>query len=436
MFEARRKRFMEAIGPAVAVFPASPVRNRSHDTDYEYRQDSDFHYLTGFPEPEAVAVLTSLHPEHKFVLFVRPRDKEKEIWNGRRAGAEGAMARYGADAAFTLDKLDEMLPKYIENASRLFYRLGKDREFDDRMMKYLAGIRAAIRTGVTAPGEIVDPAGVLHEMRLIKKDGDVDLMRKACRISAEGHVAAMRACRPGMHEYELEAVIEYVFKKNGADGPGYPSIVGAGANATILHYTENDAVMKDGDLVLVDAGCEYAIYNGDITRTFPVNGRFNKEQRAVYELVLKAQLASIEEVRPGAKFEAYHDRAVQVLVDGLIELGLLEGPADQAIATESYKRLYMHRTGHWLGGDVHDVGRYKIDGASRPLEPGMILTVEPGIYIAEDDEKVPPAFRGIGVRIEDDLLVTSKGHEILTSDVPKTVTEIESLMKTGGPALP
>jgi len=436
VFEARRKRFLESIGRGVAIFPAAPVRNRSNDVDHEFRQDSDFHYLTGFPEPEAVALLTALHPEHRYVLFVRPRDREKETWNGRRAGAEGAVAKYGADAAFTIDQMDEVLPKYLENVERLHYRLGRQPEFDARVLGWIGKIRAAVRTGVSAPTEIVDPAVALHEMRLIKSPADLALLRRACEISAEAHVAAMRACRPGMNECELEAVVEYVFRRYGAASPAYPSIVGAGANGTILHYTENDAPVKDGDLVLIDAGCEYQGFSADITRTFPAKRVFSRPQRAIYELVLSAQLAALGEVRPGARFEDYHNRALRVLVEGLVALGLLDGPPDEAIANETYKRLYMHRTGHWLGADVHDVGRYLIDGASRPLEPGMVLTVEPGLYIDEDDAKAPAEYRGIGVRIEDDVLVTATGHEVLTGGVPKTVGEIESLMAKGAPALP
>ena len=434
MFEARRKRFMDGIGKGVAVFPANPIRNRSNDVDYEYRQESDFHYLTGFDEPESVAVLTNLHPEHRFILFVRPRDKEKEIWNGRRAGPEGATQRYGADAGYTIDQIDEVLPGYLENAPRLLYRLGRDAEFDVRVSGWLNKVRAAVRKGVSAPGEIVDPAGVLHEMRLIKDADDLEYLRKACAISAQAHIEAMRACRPGMNECELEAVVEYTFRKSGSPSPGYPSIVGAGVNATILHYTENDQPVKDGDLVLIDAGCEYGHYSADITRTFPAGGAFTKPQRAIYDLVLKAQLAAIDEVRPGAPFTAYHDRAVRVLVEGLVGLGLLDGPVDDAIANESYKRYYMHRTGHWLGIDVHDVGLYQLDGAPRQLAPGMVLTVEPGLYIAEDDDRAPAEYRGMGVRIEDDILVTPGGHENLTDAAPKSVADIEATMAQGAPA--
>jgi Xaa-Pro aminopeptidase len=433
--DARRKRFLEAIGQAAVVLPAAPVRNRSNDVDHEYRQDSDFHYLTGFPEPEAVAVLSNVHPEHRYVLFVRPRDREKETWNGRRAGEEGAVATYGADASFPIDRLDELLPRYVENVPRLYYRLGRDRAFDDRMLGALDKVRAAVRTGVTAPDEIVDPARILHEMRLIKSPEDQHLLREACRISSEAHVAAMRSCRPGMNEHELEAIVEFIFRRSGAAGPGYPSIVGAGANATILHYTENNCIAREGDLVLIDAGCEYQGFNADITRTFPAGGVFSKPQREIYELVLDAQKQAIEEVRPGALFEAYHERAVRVLVEGLLRIGLLQGAADELIASEGYKRFYMHRTGHWLGADVHDVGRYKLNGVSRKLEPGMVLTVEPGLYIAEDDETVPAAYRGIGVRIEDDVLVTAGGREILTAGAPKTITEIEATMSLGAPAL-
>jgi Xaa-Pro aminopeptidase len=303
------------------------------------------------------------------------------------------------------------------------------------MTGWLNKIRAAVRTGVTAPSEIVDPAVILHEMRLHKRDEDLALLRRACEISTEAHIAAMRACRPGMKEYELEAVLEFIFRKRGADAPGYTSIVGAGANATILHYVENDAPIKDGDLVLIDAACEYGAYSSDITRTFPANGKFTAPQRALYELVLQANLEAIKEIQPGKRFVEFHDRAVQVLVEGLVRLGLLDGPVDEAIKSESYKRYYMHRTGHWLGGDVHDVGRYMVDGASRVLEPGMVTTVEPGLYIAEDDDRAPAEYRGIGIRIEDDLLVTANGHENLTKGCPKSVADIEKTMTLGPPSL-
>lgn len=435
VYEARRKRFMDAMGKGVAVFPSAPVHTRSNDTEYEYRQDSDLFYLTGFAEPDSIAVLSTLHPEHRFVLFVRPRDKEKETWNGRRAGPDGAKTKFGADAAYTIDTVNETLPRYIENAPRLYYRLGHEAAFDDRLTGWLNRIRAAVRSGVTAPSEIVDTAGILHEMRLFKKDDDLAPLRKACDISAEAHIAAMRACKPGMNECELEAIIEYVFRRSGAEAPGYSSIVGAGANATILHYIENNMTIKDGDLVLIDAACEFGGYSSDITRTFPANGRFTKPQREIYEIVLDAQLQAIEEVRPGRKFIDYHDRAVRVLVEGMVRLGLIDGPADAAIASESYKRYYMHRTGHWLGGDVHDVGRYQIDGLSRTLEPGMVMTVEPGIYVPEDDDRAPAVYRGIGVRIEDDLLVTSSGNDVLTKRVPKTIAEVEATMAMGPPSL-
>lgn len=426
---------MQQMGPGVAIFPSAPVRNRSNDVDHEFRQNSDFHYLTGFSEPESVAILSTVHPDHNYVLFVRPRDKEKETWNGRRAGPEGALAKHGADAAFTIDQLDEILPKYIENAPRLFYRLGQEQEFDGRVTGWLNRIRAAVRSGVQAPSEIVDPGGIVHEMRMIKNEDDLRLLRRACEISAEAHVAAMRACRPGMNECELEAIVEYVFRRSGAAAPGYPSIVGAGVNATILHYTENECVVKDGDLVLIDAGCEFGMFNADITRTFPANGVFSKPQQELYDIVLRAQLAAIDEVRPGIPFESYHNRAVRILVEGLVGLGLLEGTPEEIIENESYKRYYMHRTGHWLGVDVHDVGRYQVNGSSRLLESGMVLTVEPGLYIPEDDDLAPQKYLGIGVRIEDDVLVTPSGHEILTSGAPKTISEIEATMAKGAPAL-
>lgn len=434
MFHARREKFMQAIGSAVAIIPSAPIRNRTHDLDYEYRQDSDFFYLTGFKEPEAVLVLVPNHPEHRVLLFVRPRDPERETWDGRRAGTEGAVRDYGADVAYPITEIDQILPLYLANQKSLYYRFGKDMAFDERVMGWLASVRAKARQGIEAPTVMVDPSELLHEWRLIKEPAEIDLMRKAATIAAEAHTRAMQVARPGMAEYELQAEIEYVFRKRGAMGPSYGSIVGGGDNACILHYVENDAALKDGDLVLIDAGAEYGFYASDITRTFPVSGRFSPAQREIYELVLQAELEAIAQVKPGNPYNAMHDTAVRVLTEGLVRLGILQGNVDELIATEAYRRFYMHRTGHWLGIDVHDVGRYKVNGEWRPLEPGMVLTVEPGLYIAEGSEGVDPKYWGIGIRIEDDVLVTPTGHEVLTHGVPKAIAEIERLMAQGEPA--
>lgn len=431
----RRARFMEAMGDGVAVIAAAPERPRNGDNLYTYRQDSDLWYLTGFPEPEAVAVLVP-GAEEPFVLFVRPKDREKEIWTGRRAGVEGATDRYDADAAHVVGDLEQVLPELLKNHRRLYYRLGRDPAMDRTMERILEGLRARVREGVRAPTEIVDPAEILHEMRLRKGPEEIEMMRRSGELSAEGHVAAMRASRPGLRESDLQAVIEYVFKRGGADYVAYPSIVAGGANACVLHYGENDSELKDGDLVLIDAGAEVKGYAGDITRTFPVNGKFTDAQRRFYQVVLDAQLESIEAVKPGAPFQAYHDVAVRALTKGMVELGLLEGAVDDLIATGAYRKYYMHRTGHWIGLDVHDAGAYFVDGTtSRTLEPGMVVTVEPGLYVPEDDPDAPAELRGVGVRIEDDVVVTESGREILTPQVPKEPGEIERLMAEA-PSLP
>jgi len=428
MFEARRRRFMDGMEGGVALFFAAPERTRSNDTNYRYRQDSSFHYLTGFPEPGAAALLLPGHPEHPYVLFVRPRDRERETWDGRRAGPEGAMATYGADAAFSLDKLPEMLPELLENVDRLHYALGLYPDRDADVQEALKKVRAKSRQGIRAPSVFVDPRARVHEMRLIKTAEELDLMRQAAAISSEAHREAMKALRPGIHEYEIEAVLEYTFRRRGGTGPAYSSIVGSGVNATILHYVENTSVCGDGELLLIDAAAEYQGYSADITRTFPVNGAFTKPQREVYEVVLDAQMKAIERVRPGVSFNDVHETALRALVEGLVRLGVLEGDPATLIETEAYKPYYMHRTGHWLGLDVHDVGEYRRGEDWRMLEPGMVLTVEPGLYFAEDLKEVPAAYRGMGIRIEDDVLVTQGEPEVLTAATPKTVADVEAFM--------
>ncbi len=428
-FARRRKELMAMIGKdAIAIVPAAPERIRSRDTYYPYRQDSDFHYLCGFPEPEAVLVLIPGRSQGQCVLFCRERDRERETWDGYRAGPEGACDQYGADDAFPITDMDEILPGLLEGKSKVYSAIGKDKEFDQRLMEWVNSIRAKARTGAVPPGEFVDLDHLLHENRLFKKPAELKLMHKAAKISAAAHCRAMRASKPGLAEYQLQAEIEHTFAMEGASFPAYTSIVGGGDNACILHYVENNQTLKDGDLVLIDAGCEYQHYAADITRTFPVNGLFSPEQKAIYELVLKAQLAGIEAAQAGNHWDAPHQATVEVITAGLVELGLLKGSVKKLIADSAYSEFYMHRAGHWLGMDVHDVGDYKIDGEWRLLEPGMVMTIEPGIYIAPDHKKVAKKWRGIGVRIEDDVAITRKGTEVLTSAVPKTVAEIEALM--------
>jgi len=416
---------MRRIPGSIAVFPAAPTAIRNSDVEHEYRQDTDFYYLTGFEEPNAVAVLTPDHAEHRFVLFVQPKDREREVWTGWRAGVEGAKSEYGADAAFTIDKLDEELPKLAAKADRVYYRFGSDPLFDERLVGFMRGFQRQRQREGTGPTSVIDPAEMLHEMRLIKTDDELGLLRRAIDITSKGHLAAIEALRPGMYEYEIEAAIGYVFRKSGSPRCGYATIVGAGANATVLHYTANNQRIEDGDLVLIDAGAEYGYYTGDVTRTLPAGGRFSAVQAELYQLVLDAQLAAIEVIRPGATFIEPHDRAVRVLTEGLVRLGLLKGEIEKLIQEGAFKKFYMHRTSHWLGMDVHDAGPYKVSDEWRRLAPGMVLTVEPGLYIAEDIEGVDPRYRGIGIRIEDDVLVTDEGHEVLSAGVPKTIAAIE-----------
>ena len=426
--QSRRRRYLAALGMDVAVLPASPARVRSNDSEYRYRPDSDLYYLTGFPEPEAVAVFAPNHPEHQFVLFVRPRDPEREVWDGRRAGVDGAVAQYGADIAFDINELDERLPAYLDGCGTLHYQMGRDEAFDRRVLGHLNSYRTSRRNKPAGPTSIVEPGEILHEMRLVKSEDELELMRRAASISCAAHSEAMAACRPGMFEYEIEALVEYAFRRNGAVGPAYSSIVGSGPNATILHYVENNRRIEDGDLVLIDAGAEVDYFASDVTRTWPANGTFTREQRAIYELVLEAQVEAVAATVPGARMQDVHDGVVRTLTAGLVRLGLLEGPVDEAIANATYRKFYMHKTGHYLGLDVHDVGKYKDGEVWRALAPGMVVTVEPGLYIAEDCEDVAPEWRGIGVRIEDDVLVTATGNEVLSAAAPKAVADIERLV--------
>ncbi|SDU07137.1 Xaa-Pro aminopeptidase [Geopseudomonas guangdongensis] len=428
-YARRRQALMAQMAPgSIALLPAAAQQLRNRDVEHVYRQDSDFQYLSGFPEPEAVLALIPGRAEGEYVLFCRERNPERELWDGLRAGQAGALRDYGADQAFAIDEIDEILPGLIEGRSRVYYALGASAEFDRQLVGWLSSIRSRARQGATPPGEFAALDQLLHEMRLIKSEAEIAVMQAAAEISARAHVRAMQASRAGLYEYHLEAELDYEFRKGGAKMPAYGSIVAAGRNACILHYRENDAELRDGDLVLIDAGCEIDCYASDITRTFPVNGRFSVEQRAIYELVLAAQAAACAEIAPGKHWNQAHEASVRTITAGLVELGLLAGEVEALIAAEAYKPFYMHRAGHWLGMDVHDVGNYKVGGAWRALQPGMVLTVEPGIYIAHDNAAVEPRWRGIGVRIEDDVVVTAEGCRVLTGGVPKTVAEIEALM--------
>ncbi len=428
-FARRRKALAKLMEPnSIAIVPAAPARTRSRDTEYHFRQDSDFFYLAGFPEPEAVLVLIPEREHGEFVLFCRERDREKEIWDGYRAGPEGACDNYAADDAFPIDDIDDILPGLIEGRERVYYSMGRNTKFDARVMDWVNTIRAKERTGATPPGEFLDLDHFLHDLRLFKSAAEQRVMREAGEISARAHTRAMQACKPGVMEYQLEAHIHHEFAFSGARFPAYNTIVGGGKNGCILHYVENADVLRDGDLVLIDAGCELEGYAADITRTFPVNGRFSPAQKTLYELTLKAQDAAIAAIRPGNHWNEPHEASVRVITEGLLELGLLEGHLDALIEAEAYKTFYMHRIGHWLGLDVHDVGDYKVGGEWRVLEPGMVMTVEPGIYIAPDNEQVEKKWRGIGIRIEDNVLITKDGCEILTDGVVKRVDEIEALM--------
>jgi Xaa-Pro aminopeptidase len=430
-FARRRKEVMDRMEPkSIAIVPTAPARQRNRDVEYPYRPDSDFLYLTGFPEPEAVAVLKPGREQGSFVLFCREKDPAQEQWHGTRAGLEGACAEYGADDAFPCGDLDDILPGLMEGCDTVYYAMGYYPEFDQHMLGWVSRLRRNTRSGSSGPAEFVALDHMLHDMRLFKSREEIRTMSQAIAISARAHERAMRHCHPGMSEFQVEAELQYEFTRAGSRFPAYPSIVAGGANACVLHYVDNAATLKEGDLLLIDAGAEYDYYASDITRTFPVGGRFSSEQRAVYEVVLAAQHAAIAAVKPGNHWNDPHEAAVRVITEGLVELGLLKGKVSTLIEKDKHRKFYMHRTGHWLGMDVHDVGDYKIDGAWRVLEPGMVLTVEPGLYLG-DGRGVPKKFRNIGIRIEDDVLVTRDGREVLTAAVAKAPDEVEALVGAG-----
>jgi Xaa-Pro aminopeptidase len=465
-FRERRQQLAESPGDGLVIIPGAPAVVRNQDGYGSFRQRSDFFFLTGFDEPDAVAVLKPSGAQERFVLFVRPRDRDMEIWNGHRAGTEGAIKIYGADAAHPIGQLEQKLREYAIDCPTIYYALG-NAAYDPKIIDLLTGLRPVKSRGQTVPVRLEDPSPLIHELRLRRSSTELARQRRACEIASEAHLEAMRYARPGLYEYEVQAALEFVFRRHGSPRNAYPSIVASGPNACILHYTENSRRLEDGDLLLIDAGCEYGYYAADVTRTFPVNGRFTAAQRAMYELVLKAQLAAIDAAQPGNRYEAMHDAARRVLTEGLVALGLLPRSVEESLAMHHEREFYMHSTGHWLGMDVHDVGDYRVDRQSRVLEPGTVLTVEPGLYFdpakteatfalreydddairerrdrlgmavasqleREEQERapkithpIPPEFRGIGIRIEDDVLITARGNEVLTSRAPKTIEEVE-----------
>jgi Xaa-Pro aminopeptidase len=428
-FARRRKNLMALMDPnSIAIIPSAAEQVRSRDTLYPFRQDSDFFYLSGFAEPDAVLVLVPGRRHGQFVVFCRERDPAMELWHGYRAGPEGVCEKHGADDAFPIGDIDDILPGLVEGRERVYYSMGRSAEFDRRIMGWVNRIRSQESSGAVPPGEFTDLDHVLHELRLYKSAAELRLMRQAAEITTRAHRRAMRVCQPGLYEYQLEAEIHHEFATSGARFPAYTSIVGSGRNACVMHYVENSDKMRDGDLVLIDAGCELEYYASDVTRTFPVNGRFSAEQRALYNLVLSAQSAAIAEIRPGNHWNQPHDASVRVFTQGLVDLGLLKGSVASLIKRHAYRDFYMHRVGHWLGLDVHDVGDYRVGDEWRVLEPGMVMTVEPGLYISPDNAKVAKKWRGIGIRIEDDVVVTEEGCDVITSGAPKTIEEIEALM--------
>lgn len=432
-YRQRRQQLMAKLGKGTGIFRSAPMAVMHRDVEHNFRQDSDFFYLTGFDEPNAVAVLAPHHEAHQFVMFVQPKDSLQETWSGYRVGVEAAKEEYGADAVYPITELDEHLPQYLAQADRIYYRWGRDHDFNQTVINHWQRLLAKYPKEGVGPVALEDPITVLDPMRSIKSDAELALMRQAVTISVEAHHLAHELARPGTYEYEIQAEMERLFRRRGGVGPAYPTIVASGFNACILHYTDNKRQIQDQDLVLIDGGCSYDYYNADITRTYPASGAFTPEQKILYDLVLTAQEAAIAQVQPGKPFNLFHETAVEILTEGLVELGLLQGEVKTLIEEEKYKPFYMHRTGHWLGLDVHDVGVYKQDQETwQPFQAGQVVTVEPGLYIgpniqlAEDQPEVPECWRGIGIRIEDDVLVTPTGHEVLTRDVPKSLAELQA----------
>ena len=426
----RRSRLLKQMGPnSMAILPTATEKIRNRDVHYPFRPDSDFFYMTGFSEPEAVMVLVKEKSKSRFILFCRQRDRDREIWDGHRFGPEGAIEHFDADEAYEIAQLHDKLGEWMSGVDQIYYSLGHDLEFDQVLTQQAESLRSQSRSGVNEPSQFISLSQIIHQLRLVKSASEIKLMQQAANIAAEAHIQAMQACKPGMNEYEIDAELTHCFMKHGSRSPAYPSIVAGGKNACILHYIENNDGLNNGDLLLIDAGAEYENYASDITRTFPVNGKFSSEQRALYDLVLEAQLAAIKKVKPGATYNAHHDAAVRVLTKGLVKLGLLKGDYKQLIKDGAYRDFYMHRTGHWLGMDVHDVGPYKQGHQWIKLRPGMVLTVEPGLYIAPDCKKVAKRWRGIGIRIEDDVVVTRTGNKVLSAAAPKHADNIEAIMQ-------
>ena len=425
-FSERRLQLSNKVLDDSAIIVASAlVKSRISDTDYAYRQDSNFYYLSGYEEPDSLILIRPDHDKEKFIIFCRDRDPLREQWDGFRTGQDGAIQEYQADNAYSINSIDQMMPELLAGVKNIYFSMSAPCGVDLKISQWVEDIRKNTRAGAEPPHNLLSLDSILHEMRLIKEDHEMDLMKQAADITTEAHIRAMQAVTPGMYEYQLEAEYLYAFNKNGARSPAYNSIVGGGNNSCILHYVENNAELKDGDLVLVDAGCEYKYYASDVTRTFPVNGKFSPEQKEIYSIVLEAHKQSMEQAKPGNKWNLMHEKSVEVIVEGLLDLGLLKGTKDQVIENGDYSKFYMHRIGHWLGMDVHDVGGYKQDGDWRDLEKGMVMTIEPGIYILDSLEDVDDKWKGIGVRIEDDIVVTESGFEVLTPNVPRTIEEVE-----------
>ena len=432
MHKQNRKAFIEKMGSGgVAIFASRPPATWNHDTEYIYRPDPNFYYLTGFEEPESICVIAPDHPKHQYILFVRPKDKQAEIWNGKRVGVKDARKRYGADKAYPIEKFGEKIGKYLEGAERLYYTLGSNEDIDSEILSLFTGsVRSRVRSG-QGLDTLVDPSPILSELRLIKNETELQRIQMATEITVAGHVAAMKAVKPGMYEYDLEALVESTFRMNGANGPAFPTIVASGGNATILHYTTNDCQIKDETLVLIDAGAEYGRYSGDVTRTFPANGTFTKAQREIYQCVLDAHNAIIDGIRPGVSIDEPHQKSIELLTESMLSLGLLSGKIKKLIKKEAYREFYMYRIGHMLGLDVHDVNCvHEANGEFKTFQPGMVMTIEPGLYVDEETKNVPPEYLGIGVRIEDDILVTEDGCEVLTGGVPKEIDAVEELVRS------
>ena len=427
MYRENRERFMQQIGDGVAILPAHRLTVRSNNMHHKFRQQNNFYYLTEFPEPEAVCIIAPQHESYQFVLFVLPRDTKAETWDGTRIGVQGAIDDFGADIAFPIDEFDDKIGQFVESSNRIYYALG-DSAYDAKVIDYIKQNRRNRATQGTGPKTIIDPTDIFSEMRLIKNEEEIRRIRRATEITMAAHVAAIKSTHPGMYEYQVEALVDSIFRRTEGGYAGYNSIIASGPNATILHYTDNDRQIQDGDLVLIDAGCEHQNYNGDVTRTFPANGKFSPAQREIYQVVLEAQTALIDLIQPDTKIDILTDTAIDLLTEGMIRIGLLEGEKERLIEEKAYRKFYMHGIGHPLGMDVHDICRIKDGKTFRRFQPGMVTTVEPGIYISADAEDISPEYRGIGVRIEDDVLVTAGGYEVLTAGVPKQIEDIEALM--------